>query len=200
MKIEKKVLLHFPMWVRLWSLPEYCKTKELGEKIAGRVRKVLETTIFFPYKERKIRYMKVKVELDATQVIKSKLKIARLDMKTIEVAFKYERLGSFYNYSGHLRHESRACPRFLENSVNRKKKADKPGEWIKVNQVGRKLEEYNKNQDPNYQEAARRTAGGQKHLTPASLLCVFSNLSVSEVHGRKKKKTRRLPNESENGE
>ena len=43
--------------------------------------KVLDRAIFLPYGEKENRVLKVKVELDATQVIKSKLKIAGLDNK-----------------------------------------------------------------------------------------------------------------------
>ena len=102
----------------MWGLLEQCKTTELGEKIGSRLGRVQESG-FFNVKGKEGRILKVKVELDASKVIKGRLKFAELDQKTIEVLFKCERLGCFCNYCAHIGHEARVCPRFLEDKVAR---------------------------------------------------------------------------------
>ena len=77
---------------------------------------VLETRIF-SVRGRETRIMKVKVELDATKIVKSRLKIAGLDRKPIKISFKYERLRSYCNYCGDIDHEGRACPYFLKDTM-----------------------------------------------------------------------------------
>ena len=77
--------------------------------------------------------MKVKVELDATKIVKSRLKIAGLDRKPTKISFKYERLGSYCNYCGDIDHEGRASPCFLKDTMGGTQREDnKLGPWIKA--------------------------------------------------------------------
>ena len=58
-------------------------------------------------------------------MIKSSLKIASPDKKTMEVTFKYERLGPFCQYCSHIGYENRSCPRLLEDKVKGVQKEDR---------------------------------------------------------------------------
>ena len=90
MNLETEDFARFPVWVQLWGLPEYCKTADLGEKIGNKLGKTLETAMF-NVRGKEARIMKVRVELDASKVLKSKIKIAGPDRKPMEISFRYEK-------------------------------------------------------------------------------------------------------------
>ena len=69
-------------------MPEHYKT--VGGEI-GDVEKV----DFFHMKGKESRILKVQVMLDATQVLKDRIKIAGPNKKVIEIAIKYEKIGCF---------------------------------------------------------------------------------------------------------
>ena len=179
MKMEEEDFSCFPVWIQIWGLPEYCKTKELGEKIGRRIGEVREVE-FFNVRGKESRILKIKVDLNATKVLKSRLKIAGPDKKPMEVVFKYERLGMFCNYCGHIGHENRTCSIYLEDKVRGVLQEDKIGPWIKAEQVGRKEEDRKENKDQNKPGGRWNGESPQRKPTPVSLLRSFSNLSVNE--------------------
>ena len=69
-------------------MPEHFKTKELGEKIGEKIGTVKEVGIF-TMKGKESRVVKVKVILDATKVLRGKMKIASPNKKIIELNLRF---------------------------------------------------------------------------------------------------------------
>ena len=180
LRVDQEDFSRFLVWVQLWRLPEFCKTKELGAKIGVRLGEVQEVD-FFNVRGKEIIILKVKVEIDASKFLKSQLKLAGSDKKPMEVSFKYERIGCLCFYCGHLGHKAKACHVFLEDKLAGKQRADKLGPWVKEEQVGRRLEENRENKNPNAQGDKWRVEKRSKQPTPVSLLKSFSNLVVSRM-------------------
>ena len=90
--------------------------KELGEKIVTRMG-IVQHVAMFNVRDKESGILKVKIELDGSNIVKSRMKIAEPNKKPMEILFKYECLGSFYSYCGHLGHEARTCPSFLEDKI-----------------------------------------------------------------------------------
>ena len=91
-----------------------------------------------------------------------------------------KRIGSFCYYCGHLGHETRVCANCLEDSVKGERKEDKARPWLKVEQVGRKMEESKENSNTSNRGGGGSSSGTHKKPKPVSLLQVFSNLSMQE--------------------
>ena len=148
MRIKEEDFSHVPIWVQLWGMPEHYKTVELGWKIREKIGGVDEVALFI-VKGKESRIIKVKVKLDVTKVLRDRVKIAGLNKKVIEIMLKYERLGCFCHYCGHIGHETRSCTELLEDTAKGEIKDEKIGPWLKADQVGRRVEDNKENADPN---------------------------------------------------
>ena len=112
---------------------EFYKTKELGEKI-GKWLRVVQETALFNVGGKESRILKVKVEIDATKILKGKMKIVESDRKPMEIMLRYERLGIFCYYCAHIGHETQACLDFLGDTMKGVKRKEKIGSLIKADQ------------------------------------------------------------------
>ena len=116
LKIEEEELIHVPIWIQLWGMPKHFKTMELGRKIGDRIGEVKDVGIFL-VKGKESRIVKVKINMDVTKVLRHQVKIASPNKKVLDIMLKYEGIGCFYYYCGHIGHEVRSCSEFLENAT-----------------------------------------------------------------------------------
>ncbi|XP_020999683.1 uncharacterized protein LOC110281626 [Arachis duranensis] len=168
-----------PIWIQLWGLPEYCKTKELGKKIGDSMGEVLEVGLFL-MRGRETRIVKVRVDLDVTKKLQQVIKIAGPNKKIIEIRLKYERIGSFCFLCVHLGHELRNCSSSLSMENHEGDKEEQWGEWLRADQVGRKIKEMKENPNFNQQKAGWQSNDQRKKPTPVSLLRSLAGLSIEE--------------------
>ncbi|MED6207313.1 hypothetical protein PIB30_034635 [Stylosanthes scabra] len=61
--------------------------------------------------------VKVKVLLDVTKPLRRSLKISGPNQKVFEIGIRYERIGIFCNYCGHVGHEIRNCSTQIDDSL-----------------------------------------------------------------------------------
>ncbi|WOK97452.1 hypothetical protein Cni_G06160 [Canna indica] len=86
------------------------------------------------------RILKVRVLLDVTKTLKGSLRLACPNKNIFEVCLKYEKIGSFYFYCGHLRHDIKACREHLKDMADGVEKQHMGGPWLKAEQFGKRLE------------------------------------------------------------
>ncbi|QHO16313.1 uncharacterized protein DS421_10g302510 [Arachis hypogaea] len=73
---------------------------------------------------------------------------------------KMKRIGNFCTHCAHLGHGPKVCRALMENSAANKVKEDMVGEWLKVDQVGRRVEmqeEMNSTENTNADPQPRKT-------------------------------------------
>ncbi|RYR46182.1 hypothetical protein Ahy_A07g031939 [Arachis hypogaea] len=128
---------HVPIWIKIWGLPEQFKTKELGRKIEDSFGEVLDVDIF-QVRDKEHSIIKIHVNLDITKPLRRYVKLAGPKNQQLEVALKYERIGTFCNYCRFIGHETRACSFQIEDSLKGEVKEEKWGNWLKADQTGRR--------------------------------------------------------------
>ncbi|XP_025635850.1 uncharacterized protein [Arachis hypogaea] len=192
-------LSQVPIWVQLWGIPEHYKSKELRRKIGGTMGEVVEVD-FYSMRGRESRILKVKIFMDATKPLRRSLRIARPNRNVIELSVKYERIGTFCNYCGHLGHESRGYNQHLEDSIKGEVQEEKWGNWLKAKQVGWRVESYKENANPNIPKVEISRIEGPKKQTPVNLLRSFANPSMQENSGENEQvESKSKENNSGNG-
>ncbi|QHO38007.1 hypothetical protein S245_012450 [Arachis hypogaea] len=96
---------------------------------------------------------------------------------------KYERLGCFRNYCGHLGHEQRVCSVMLHDTANGGVKEKRWGSWLKAEQTNRRLNKEKENNNPNRPKNDPVQSDKFHRPIPVSLLGSFVKLSM-EKKGR----------------
>ncbi|MED6147115.1 hypothetical protein PIB30_040967 [Stylosanthes scabra] len=110
----------------------------VGRKLASKIGEVLEIDMF-EVKGRENRIVKARVELNGSGRIKDSLKLSGPYLDKLEIGVRYERIGVVCLYCAELGHGSRNCPTLLEDSQHNRIKQEKLGEWVKADQVGKRL-------------------------------------------------------------
>ena len=105
------------------------------------------------------------MEIDATKILKDKLKIAGPDRKPVEIMLRYERLGNFCCFYAYIGHETRACPELLEDMAQGVKREEKIGPWIKADQVERRIGEEKSAPENHTKEAGNSSNTGKRKPT-----------------------------------
>ncbi|MED6127256.1 hypothetical protein PIB30_086353 [Stylosanthes scabra] len=82
----------------------------------------------------------LKIEIDGSKKVKDNLKLAGSDKIQKEVGLRYEHLEIVCTYCAHIDHEARHCQLFLQHSSDKQIQPDAIGEWVKTNQIGRRIE------------------------------------------------------------
>ncbi|KAL8512470.1 hypothetical protein ACS0TY_018808 [Phlomoides rotata] len=120
------------MWVRMYDLPMAARSTKYIQSIASRWGEVVE--IDKDSMEGFGRSIRVKVNLDTTQPLKTGLKVVNRDGKPAWIPFKYERLPSFCFLCGLVGHMKRECDFVAEKKELLNIHDDKLpfGEWIKA--------------------------------------------------------------------
>ncbi|KAL8514223.1 hypothetical protein ACS0TY_013373 [Phlomoides rotata] len=127
------------MWVRLYDLPMAARSTKYIQSIASRCGEVVE--IDKDSMEGFGCSIRVKVNLDTTQPLKTGLKIVNSDGKPAWIPFKYERLPSFCFLCGVVGHMKRECDFVAEKRELLNIQDDKLpfGEWIKASPAKKAL-------------------------------------------------------------
>ncbi|MED6113489.1 hypothetical protein PIB30_071293 [Stylosanthes scabra] len=133
--------------------------------------------------------VKTKVWLDITKPLKRSLKISGPNQKTfiIIINLKYERIGIFCNYCGHIGHESRNCSSQIEDSLKGVTQEEKWGDWLKSDQGGRRISIYKENMNHNFHHDKDNNSSKQNKPIPVNLIKSLASLSMqsrSENHIR----------------
>ncbi|MED6224625.1 hypothetical protein PIB30_085930 [Stylosanthes scabra] len=111
---------------------------QVGCKLARRIGKVREVDLF-EVKGRENRIVKARVELNGMGKIRDSLKLSGLNLDQFEVGLRYERIGVVCLYCAGLGHVSRNYQTLLEDSQKNRVRQEALGEWIKADQVGRRI-------------------------------------------------------------
>ncbi|MDV3200530.1 MAG: hypothetical protein Q8875_02730 [Pigeon pea little leaf phytoplasma] len=136
---------------------------------------------FFAVRGRETRILKAKVLMDVTKPLRGELKISGPSKQVVELSAKYERIGNFCNYCGHIGHEQRTCSTLLEDSVAGRVQEEKWGTWLKADQGGKRWSDDNKeNTNPSQPRITSTLKQNQQRPTPVSLLKSLANLSVKD--------------------
>ncbi|MED6222484.1 hypothetical protein PIB30_064900 [Stylosanthes scabra] len=146
----------FPMWIQLWELPDFCKTKEAAMKVGLKIGSVLEADLF-EMRPRDVQLMKVRVKVDVSHPLRQTIRVASPDKQCYEILLKYEKLG------------------FFGAQVELKWRPD-----LKANQLGWRVTETKENTNPNWRGKGTSLNSSNKKPTPVSLLKSFASLSCKE--------------------
>ncbi|XP_025637647.1 uncharacterized protein At4g02000-like [Arachis hypogaea] len=69
MKVEEEDYTRIPVWIQMWGMPEFCKTRTAAMRIGQRLGEVVEVDSFL-MRGKEDRIMKVRVNLDATRTLR----------------------------------------------------------------------------------------------------------------------------------
>ncbi|MED6182978.1 hypothetical protein PIB30_033692 [Stylosanthes scabra] len=112
--------------------------KEVGRKLAQRVREVREVDLF-EVKGKENRIVKARVEMNRGKKIRDSLRITGPSLDQFEVGVRYERLGVVCLYCAGLGHISRNCQVLLDDTYQDRVRQEMLGDWVKADQVGRRI-------------------------------------------------------------
>ncbi|MED6186428.1 hypothetical protein PIB30_066628 [Stylosanthes scabra] len=152
---DDEYLRCFPLWVQFWGLPEQFKILEIGLKLARRIGETIEVDLF-EVKGRENQIVKARVNLNGLNKIRDSLRLAGPNLDQVEVGLRYERVGIVCLYCAELGHTSQNCQTLLEDSQQNRVRQEALGEWIKADQVGRRV---SSDEFKNYE----RNASGRKN-------------------------------------
>ncbi|XP_057746197.1 uncharacterized protein LOC130965454 [Arachis stenosperma] len=170
--MEDNHISSFLVWAQFWGLPEQYKTLEVGRKLGGRLGQI-EDVALFEVRGNDTRIVKAKVELNGDKRMRDTLKLLDPNQKMLEIGVRYERIGVFCTYCAKLRHESKNCQCFIDDSTQNNIKEDKVGEWLKADQVGRRLTEKRASFNPNQPRDGSIPAQPKKKSPPAWIFDSF---------------------------
>ncbi|MED6127571.1 hypothetical protein PIB30_089263 [Stylosanthes scabra] len=177
-----------PWLFKGFGLPQQFKTLEVGNKLGMRIGSIREVD-FFEVRGKESRIVKAYVDFDVSKVVKDNLKLISPYGMHLEVGLRYERLGIVCTYCARIGHNSRHCQSFMEDSVGNRIKQDAIGEWVKANQVGRRI--YRK--DDSFPVHSKYSSGDvpqpKRKPHPSWLLDGFSNLSMKDSRDGSSSKT-----------
>ncbi|KAL4317001.1 hypothetical protein AHAS_Ahas15G0341400 [Arachis hypogaea] len=168
-----------PVRVQVWGLPEQFKTLEVGCKLGSKLGLITDID-FFKVKGKESRIIKAKVELEDDKKLRDSMKLMGPNQQPLEVGLRYERIGVFCTYCASHGHETRNCQLFLEDSSKSQIKQESIGDWVKADQVGRRVERQ------KYDDSRTSRADGHSPAQPRKkpalmwLLESFSSLSMED--------------------
>ncbi|QHN82164.1 uncharacterized protein DS421_20g693330 [Arachis hypogaea] len=113
---------------------------KVARKLEEKMGKVLEVRLFEMKGKKEAQILKAKVMLNDKRPVKDSLKVQEPNQTFMEVGLRYEMIRIFCTYCGHLGHDSKSCLIFLRDSSNNFVKEDKVSEWLKADQMGRRVE------------------------------------------------------------
>nr|XP_025692947.1 uncharacterized protein LOC112795221 [Arachis hypogaea] len=174
-----------PIWIQIWGFLEQCKTKGLEKRIGETLGEVLDVGIF-SIRSKEGSLLKIKVKLDITKPLRRVLKISGSNNIFTEFQLKYEHIGNFCYYCGSIGHEIKNCQQHLEDVATGKEIEEKWGGWLKVEQIGRRVEDEKENRNPN-SDNNRSKKGREQKPVPVNLMLEFANLSVQHRSSQKRK-------------
>ncbi|MED6107979.1 hypothetical protein PIB30_019206 [Stylosanthes scabra] len=119
-----------------------------------------------------------KCTLNVTKPLRCSLKVAGPNQNVIDVTLKYEKIGSFCHYCGHLGHETRNCNLQLEDSVKGEIQEEKWGDLLRSEQGGRRESMLKENQNPNLPKKDQSQQNLPRKPIPVNLIQSLANLSV----------------------
>ncbi|MED6143370.1 hypothetical protein PIB30_005642 [Stylosanthes scabra] len=111
---------------------------EMGRKLARQIGEVIGVDLF-EVKGRENWIVKARVNLNGLKKIRDSLRLAGPELDQVEVGLRYERMGVVCLYCAELGHTSRNCQTLLEDSQQNRVRQEALGEWIKADQVGRRV-------------------------------------------------------------
>ncbi|MED6174736.1 hypothetical protein PIB30_071883 [Stylosanthes scabra] len=148
---KEMLIPNFPIWAQFWGLPESYKTLAVARRLGGSIGDVLDTALF-NVRGKESRIIKAKVKIMGNKIVRDSLKLTGPDQKTIEVAVRYERIGS--------------------NML---------GEWVKAEQVGTRVWEKERNTSFPSGDTTEQLQMPKKRPLPACFLDSFSSMSVKDI-------------------
>ncbi|MED6194078.1 hypothetical protein PIB30_025153 [Stylosanthes scabra] len=179
----KAIWSNAEVWVQIWGLIEKFKTLDTGHKMGGKLGRVTDVSLF-EVRGRESRILKVKIELSGHSQLMDSMKIAGPDKKTLEAGLRYERLGIVCTYCAKLGHDIKNCPTWIENSAANQIHENYIGDWVKANQVGRRVEIKEGVFPTTSSPGDSSVPKPKKKHSPSWLLESFSKLNVHN-EGRK---------------
>ncbi|MED6209602.1 hypothetical protein PIB30_056350 [Stylosanthes scabra] len=137
---------------------------------------VLEANVFL-VRGKENNIVKTRVNLNITKPLHRFSKITGPNQKVMEIALKYERIGSFCHYCGHIGHEIRNCSIQIEDSIKDEVKEEKWGEWL-CSEQGSKRENFMKeNSNPNLTSSDPSQQPNGRKPIPVNLIKDLASLS-----------------------
>ncbi|KAL4314933.1 hypothetical protein AHAS_Ahas15G0134600 [Arachis hypogaea] len=147
-------------------------------RIGQRLGEVVEVDSFL-MRGKEDRIMKVRVNLDVTRTLRQSIKISSPDKIMFEIMLKYEKIGIYCGFCGHIRHETRNCANYLEISEINQEVEERWNKELRAYQLGWRIDETKENAYPNHRRKEVRSIHPDSKPTPVSLLKSFSQLSLS---------------------
>ncbi|MED6134305.1 hypothetical protein PIB30_035867 [Stylosanthes scabra] len=178
----------------IWLKPVGFRVAELkvGRKLAGRIGGVMEVDLF-EVQGKDNRIMKARIEMKASKKVRDTLRLENPNRNQIEVGLRYERIGVVYLYCATIGHDSRNCQILLEDSQQNKVRQEVIGDWVKADQVGKRLYNERFNQAGKDSSRSQTFSQPEKKPVPEWLTKGFDKLNLKEKIGRdegeKKKQT-----------
>ncbi|MED6182568.1 hypothetical protein PIB30_029701 [Stylosanthes scabra] len=71
------------MWIQLWNLPDFCKTKEAATKIGEKMGSIIDVDLF-EMRPRDLKIMKIRVKVDVTSTLRQSIRIASPEKKHLK--------------------------------------------------------------------------------------------------------------------
>lgn len=118
---------HCPLWVQVWGLPFELFREDVARDIGRGIGSVAEVVCKGVASDQ-AKFLRIRVEVPLEKPLGRGSKIRGPEGEVVWVAFKYERLISFYFRCEVLGHEVRNC----ESSWDSDAQENQYGEWMKA--------------------------------------------------------------------
>ncbi|XP_072053946.1 uncharacterized protein [Arachis hypogaea] len=164
--MEDNHISSFSVWAQVWRLPEQYKTLEVGRKLGGRLGQIKDVALF-EIRGKDTHIVKAKVKLNGDERVRDTLKLLDPNQKVLKIGVRYERIGVLCTYCAKLGYEPKNCQFFINDSIQNNIKKDRVGEWLKADQVGRRLTEKRASFNPNQPWDGSVLAQPKKKSPPA---------------------------------
>ncbi|XP_057720425.1 uncharacterized protein LOC130934922 [Arachis stenosperma] len=170
----KNAISTFPIWVQIWGLPEQFKTIEVGRKLGMKIGSIGDVGLY-EVRGKETRIIKANVEIEGDRRLRDSMKITGPNQKLIEVGLRYERLGTFCTYCALLGHDSKHCQQLVDDSASDGIREKAIGEWVKADQVGRRIESKSNSNSSYARAPGSSTPKPRKKPAPSWLLENFAD-------------------------
>lgn len=162
---------HVPIWIQLWGLPNYCKTKMMEESLGALLGNV-ESVEFYEYPG-KNKIIKIKVAINLHEPIQTGIHVGNPIDGTTWIDFRYEKLPRICYKCGLIGHAENLC----QNSPLVVDNATPLSPWVRSTQYGRKVMEA---KDKKYYSNPSQ-AKGSGHFSPPAPESLIQQLAAMKL-------------------